>query len=137
MRRRRLPPINQTNAAGTSEKIPEVSKIEKKVITHPDFTTPMQSVNSPSTEAINRRPMIKGIPFYCDPTYRPPPKPIRIPTSESPENVDISPEINTNFEGNFPVQEGVISETYQRPDKSILQEPSQLEGLDKSFLQEP
>ena len=41
MRRRRLPPINQTIAQSseTSKKILEVSKIEKKVITHPEFTT--------------------------------------------------------------------------------------------------
>ena len=56
------------------KKIPEVSKIEKKVITHLEFTTPVQSVNNPSTETINRRPMIKDSPFYPDPTYRPPPK---------------------------------------------------------------
>ena len=56
--------INQTTAADTSDKIPEVSKIEKKVTTHPDFTTPVQSVNNPSTEAINRRPTIKDISFY-------------------------------------------------------------------------
>ena len=30
-----------------------------------------------------------GIPFYPDPTYRPPPKPVRIPTSEIPENIDL------------------------------------------------
>ena len=43
MRRRRLPPINQTIAhtAELSKKIPEASKIEEKVINHPDFTTPV------------------------------------------------------------------------------------------------
>ena len=82
MRRRRPPSINQTNASELSKKISEVSKIENKVITHPYFTTPAQSVNSPSVEAINRKPMIKDIPFYPDPTYRPPPKLIRIPKSE-------------------------------------------------------
>ena len=120
MRRRRLPPINQNNAAETSKKIPEVSKIEKKVITHLDFTAPMQSVNSSSMEVINRRPMIKDISFYPDPAYRPPPKPMRIPTSEGPENIDISPEINIDFGENSPFQEVVISETYHRPEKSFF-----------------
>ena len=60
------PPINQTNSSELSKKIPEVSKIENKVISHPDFTTPVQSVNSPSTEAINRKALIKNILFYPD-----------------------------------------------------------------------
>ena len=87
MRRRRPPPINQiiTQTLELSKKIPKVSKIEKKVITHPDFTTPVQSVNNPSTGVINRMPMIKDIPIYPDPTHRSSPKPTRVPTSESPE----------------------------------------------------
>ena len=91
-----------------------------KVINQPDFATPVQSINNSSAEVINRKPIQKinkDIPFYPDPTYRPPPKPVRIPTSESPENIDISPELNIDFEENSPFQEGVISETYQRPDK--------------------
>ena len=63
----------------TSKKIPEASNIEKKVINQPDFTTPVQSINNSSAEVINRRPMIKEIPLYADPTYTPPPKPVRIP----------------------------------------------------------
>ena len=39
---------------------------------------------------------------------------------EIPGNLDINQECNTNFEENSPFQEGVISETYQRPDKSFL-----------------
>ena len=127
--RRRKSPINQTTAAETSKKFPEVSKTEKKVIMHPDFTTPVQSVNNPSVEAINRRPKIKDIPFYPDPMYRPPPKLTRISTSEGPGNIHISPENNIDFEENSPFQEGIISETYQRPDKSFFQEPQELEGL--------
>ena len=42
MRRRRPPPIYQTinQTSALSKKIPEVSKIEKKVIALPDFTNP-------------------------------------------------------------------------------------------------
>ena len=43
--------------------------------------------------------------------------------------MDINPECNTNSEENSPFQEGVISETYQWPDKSFLQELQELEGL--------
>ena len=110
-------------------KIHEVSEIEKKAITLPDFTIPMQSVNNPNMGAINRKPMSKDIPFYPDPTYRPPPNPVKIPTSEGPENIYISTEINIDFRENSLFQ-GVISEMYQRPDKSFFfQEPQELEGL--------
>ena len=71
----------------------------------------------------------KEILFYTDPTYRPPPKPVRFPTSESPESIDISLKLNTDFKEISPFQEGVILETYQKPDKSFLQEPQNLEGL--------
>ena len=37
--------------------------------------------------------------------------------------------MNTNFEENFPFQEGIISETYQRLDKSYFQEPQELESV--------
>ena len=85
--RRRKPPINQTIAqsAEPSKKIPEASKIEKKVINQPDFTAPVQSINNSSMEVINIRSIIKDIPFYPDPTYRPPPKPVRIAMSEGPK----------------------------------------------------
>ena len=42
---------------------------------------------------------------------------------------DIDPELNMDFEDNSPFHEDVISETYQRPDKSYFQEPQELEGL--------
>ena len=34
-----------------------------------------------------------------------------------------------DFEENSPYQEGIISETYQRPNKSYFQEPPALESL--------
>ena len=131
MRRRRPPPINQaiTQASELSKKIPEVSKIEMRITNQTDFTTPAQSITNYNTEVTHRRPVIKDIPFYPDPTYRPPPKPVRTPTLGSSESRDINPEINIDFEENSPFQEGVISEAYQRPNKSFFQEPQELEGL--------
>ena len=54
---------------------------------------------------------------------------MRIPISEVPENIDINPELNTDFEENSSFQEGVILETHQRLDHSFFQEPQELEGL--------
>ena len=49
---------------------------------------------------------------------------------QSSQNVqDINPNINFDFEENSPFQEGVMSEMFQRPDKSFLQEPKELKDL--------
>ena len=51
-------------------------------------------------------------------------------TPEIPGSLsDIDPEINMDFEDNSLFQEGVISEMYQRLDKSYSQEPQELECL--------
>ena len=72
----------------------------------------------------------KEIPAYADPIYRPLPKPTEIPLQEIPRKLmDLDTDINMDFEGNFPYQEGVISEIYQRPDRSYFQEPPELESL--------
>ena len=42
---------------------------------------------------------------------------------------DTSPRIDLEFEENLPYQEGIISETYQRPNKLYFQEPKELENL--------
>ena len=59
-----------------------------------------------------------------DPTYRPLPKLVKLPIPEIPRSLsDFYPEISMDFKENSPFQEGVISEMYQRPDKSYFQEP--------------
>ena len=93
-----------------------------EVINIPNFATPVQSISNPSTEAINKRAMQK--------IYRhsflsrsslltPSPKAVKIPMPEFPGKMDIDPKLNTNFK-NSPFQEGVISETYKRPDKCFF-----------------
>ena len=47
---------------------------------------------------------------------------------EFPGKMDIDLELITDFEENSPFHEGVISKTYQRPDKSFFQEPQELES---------
>ena len=41
----------------------------------------------------------------------------------------MGPRIDLEFEENSLYQEGIISETYQRPDKSYFQEPKELENV--------
>ena len=42
--------------------------------------------------------------------------------------MDLDTDINMDFKENPPYQEGVISEMYQRPDRSYFQEPSELDS---------
>ena len=44
-------------------------------------------------------------------------------------NLDLDMEINKDSEENLPYQEGIISELYQRPDRSQLVEPPELADL--------
>ena len=43
--------------------------------------------------------------------------------------MDLDTDINMDFEENFAYQEGVILQTYQRPDRSYFQEPPKLDSL--------
>ena len=70
------------------------------------------------------------VPFYPDPLMKPPP---RLPDAKTQNDrqidLDLDLEINKDFEENSPYQEGIISEIYQRPDKSQLIEPPELADL--------
>ena len=70
------------------------------------------------------------VPFYPDLLINPPP---RLPDIKTYDNrsttLDVDLDINKDFEENSLYQEGIISETYQRPDKSQLLEPPELADL--------
>ena len=125
MRRRRASPINQTitQPSELSQKIPGAAEIETRIANHANSTAPVHSVNNVNEVMRQKRPLPTDVPFYPDPTYRPPSKPIRSFTPESHEgsqnsnsseitNINPEPEINLDFEENSPSQEGVISEAY-------------------------
>ena len=67
---------------------------------------------------------------YPNPSMKPPP---RLPDLKMQDvrkkNLDLDLEINKDFEENSPYQEGIISEIYQRPDRSQLLEPPGLADL--------
>ena len=82
------------------------------------------------------RPLIPDVPFHPGPNYRPSPKPIRpnMPrsqeSSQSSSSVEnINPDIKLDFEENSPFHEGIISQTFHIPDKSLFQEPEELNDL--------
>ena len=84
----------------------------------------MHSINNANDKMTNSNSLIPNVPFHPGPVYRPLPKPIKQDvsypqTSQSSTDIEnINP--NFDFEENSPFQEGVMSETFQRPDKSFL-----------------
>ena len=77
---------------------------------------------------VNNNPFISDVPFHPDLLLRPKQHMKQIMTrKQNPQNVqDISPNINFNFEENSPFQEGIMSETFQRLDKTFFQNPKEL-----------
>ena len=64
------------------------------------------------------------LPPYLLPQIRPPPKP--------PDNILKKQEVESleiEIEENLPFQESIISEIYERSDKSYFQEPTELKDL--------
>ena len=70
----------------------------------------------------------KPIPFYPDLILRPPPRPPDLKETRR-DLLDLDMDGNINFEEISPYQEGIISETYERPDISYFKEPSELKDL--------
>ena len=112
--------------------MPNTSKTQNKAIPIQDYAIPLvKAKGDTSTRAIDRK-IIQDVSkkIYPDPVYRPPPKPVRTSIPEIPGGLlDIDPELNTEFKENSSFQEGMMSEMYQRPDKSYFKEPQELEGL--------
>ena len=128
-RRKRPDPINQpiNQPSNLSQKIPERTEIETGKINHMHTKDLMHSINNVSGRMTNNDPFIPDVPFHPGPAYRPPPKPMKQDvaypqSSQSSTSIeDINPNINFDFEENSPFQEGVMSKTFQRPDKSFLE----------------
>ena len=81
-------------------------------------------IKQPIGPRIENRP----IPFYPDPTLRPPPRPPDLKETRR-DLLDLDTVRNIDFEENSPYQGGIISEMYERPDRSYFKEPSELKGL--------
>ena len=140
LRRRRPSPINQTTIPPLelSQKIPGETKIETRKTNCVNSTAPMHSINNADEGMTHTRPLIPDVPFHPGPTYRPPPKLIRSQMPRSHESsqcsdslgsTNINTYINLDFEENSPFQEGVLSESFQRPKKSFFQESQELNNL--------
>ena len=111
----------------------ESSRLHDKFIPLPDYVIPQtRSRDDPESRSIKRKSIqdiSREIQTYTDPIYRPPSKPAEIPLQEIPRKLmDLDNDINMDFKENSPYQEGVISETYQRPSRSNFWEPPELDS---------
>ena len=86
------------------------------------------SITQPIESIIKHRPILP----YHEPFVRSPPRPPDVTAMK-----DIRKDLLRNrhmdrkieFVENSPHQKGIISETYERPDKSFIQEPPELKDL--------
>ena len=67
--------------------------------------------------------------FIQIPLLRPPVMPIKQNMTCNKKSQDINPNLNFDFKENSTFQEGIMSETYQRLEKSFFQEPKELGDL--------
>ena len=70
----------------------------------------------------NNNPFMADVPLHPDPLLKTPKKP-------NTHEISHNPNINLDFEENSPLQEGIMSKTFQRPDKSFFQNPKDLGHL--------
>ena len=70
------------------------------------------------------------VPFHPDPLLRPPKQqPIKQNIPQNIQEINPNPNINLDFEENSSFQEGIMSETFQRLDRSFFQNPKELGDL--------
>ena len=135
-KRKRPDPINHAinQPSNLSQKIPGRTKIETRKTNHVHSTDPTYSINNADDRIANNNPLMPDAAFHPGPILRHPPKPIKknltwVQSSLNSKVKEINPSINFDFEENSPFQEGVMSKTFQRLDKSFFQEPKELGDL--------
>ena len=125
-KRKKPDPINQVinQPSNVSREIPGRTKIVT------GKTNSMHSTNSMNDRLVNNNPFMPGIPFCLDLLLRPPKQqPINQNISQNIQEINPNPNINLDFEENSPFQEGIMSETFQRLDKSFFQNLKELQDL--------
>ena len=121
-RRKRPDPINHAinQPSNLSQEIPGGTKIETRKTNCLHSTDPTHYINNADDRIPNNNPLMPDAAFHPGPILRLPPKPIKQNVQSSQNIKDINPNINFDFKENSTFQEGIISETFQRPDKSFF-----------------
>ena len=93
-------------------------------------TNTIHSTKSANDRLVNNNPFMPDVPFHPDPLLRSPKQqPIKQNITQNIQEINPNPNINLDFEANSPFQEGIMSETFQRPEKSFFQNPKELGDL--------
>ena len=86
-------------------------------------TNSTQGTNSACDKLINNsNPFIPDVSLHLDPL-------LKSPRQQNTHEISHNTNINLEFEENLPFQEGIMSETFQRLDKSFFQHPKDLGDL--------
>ena len=118
----RKPRIGQGRAGVRRKAPPLLDSRQRTTASKPIIIT--DEIESKVPRTIMDAPASSIYPPYLEPSLRPPPKP--------PDNVSKKQEVESSkieIEENSPFQENIISEVYERPDKSYFQEPIELKDL--------
>ena len=118
LRRRRSEPDHINQPSDVTLGIPGGSKLET------GKTNNSQGTNGTHDRAMNNsKPFHPDVPLHPDLLHKP------SSLQQNVNKINQHPYINLDFEENSPFQEGIISKTIQRPDKSFFQNPKELEDL--------
>ena len=83
-----------------------------------------------SDRLMNNNPFMPDVSFHLDLLLGPlKQQPIKQNITQNTQEINPNPNINFDFEENSPFQEGIMSETFQRPDKLFFQNPKELGDL--------
>ena len=121
-KKKRPDPINHAinQPSNFSQEIPGRTNIETRKTNHMLSTDPTHSINNADDRISNNNPLMQDATFHPGPIPTPPPKPIKQNDQSSQNSRDINLNINFDFEENSPFQEGIMSEMFQRRDKSFF-----------------
>ena len=109
-RRRKPDPINQ--AINQPSDVTQGIQRGTRIVT--GKTNSAQGTNSMHDRLINNNnPFMPDVILHSDPL-------LKIPKQQNTHETSHNPNINLDFEENSPFQEGIMSKTFQRPDKSFF-----------------
>ena len=119
MRRRKPDPINQI----ANQPLDVTQGILRRTKIDTGKTNSAQDINGLHDRSINNiNPFAPDVPLHPDPLLKP-------STQQNTNKISYDPNINLDFEENSPFQESVMSEMFQRSDKSFFQNPKELEEV--------
>ena len=133
--RRKVKVVTPSQPNKPAEEVPLSDKQKSEITAQPQaiLGSTSQTEHIPLTQttpkqSLNPKMLTREVPPYPDPQMRPT---LRLPDLKKNQRTltDLDIDTNTDFEEDSPYQEGIISESYQRPDKSHIREPQELGDL--------